>query len=384
VKLAQQTFDDSEDFCSALQMGYRAILCSPRFLYLQEPTRQLDDFAVASRLSYLIWNRMPDKPLMKLAAAGELRDKKVLNDQVERMLADPRGKKFVGDFANQWLDMNLIDFTEPDQRLYPGFDPIVQNAMLAETHSYLQKMLDEDLSISHLIDSDFTFLNSRLARYYGIENVKGDEIQQVSLAPEDPRGGLITQGSIMKVTANGTTTSPVIRGVWISERLLGQPIPPPPENIPAIEPDIRGATTIRELLAKHKENGDCAACHRKIDPPGFALENFDPSGRWRETYRGRKNKKKSKQTELAVDPSFEMPSGEAFSGLTEFKAIVLKDQPELARNIVEKLVAYGTGATVKFADRNAVQTCVQQAEENNYGFKSLLKSVVTSSMFLSK
>ena len=268
----------------------------------------------------------------------KLQNKDVLNNQVERLIADPRGKTFVKDFADQWLDMNLIDFTEPDQRLYPGFDPIVQNSMLAETHTYLQKMLDEDLSISHLIDSDFTFLNSRLARYYGIENVTGDDIQQVSLAPENPRGGLITQGSIMKVTANGTTTSPVIRGVWISERLLGQPIPPPPENIPAIEPDIRGATTFREMLAKHKENGDCAACHRKIDPPGFALENFDPSGRWRDSYAGRKSKKRSNEIELAVDPSFEMPNGEAFSGLDEFKTIVLKNDSALARNMVEKLV----------------------------------------------
>ena len=177
------------------------------------------------------------------------------------MLADPKGKNFVVDLADQWLDLNLIDFTEPDQRLYPGFDVIVQDSMLQETHLFLQKMLDDDLSVGHLIDSDFTFLNSRLADYYNVEGVQGDSMQQVSLKPSSKTkqatrpGGLLTHGAIMKVTANGTNTSPVIRGVWVSERLLGQEIPPPPENIPAIEPDIRGAKTIRDMLAKHKENG---------------------------------------------------------------------------------------------------------------------------------
>ncbi len=387
VELAVESFKKDKDFAGALQTGYRAILCSPRFLYLQESVGPLDDYSIASRLSYLIWNRMPDEPLLRLAAEKKLTNKQAILRQVDRMLADPKGENFVVDLADQWLDLNLIDFTEPDQRLYPGFDVIVQDSMLQETHLFLQKMLDDDLSVGHLIDSDFTFLNSRLADYYGVEGVQGDSMQQVALkrSPKTKKatrpGGLLTHGSIMKVTANGTTTSPVIRGVWVSERLLGQEIPPPPENIPAIEPDIRGAKTIREMLAKHKENGDCAACHRKIDPPGFALEHFDPSGRWRENYVTRKDKKLTKKP---IDSSFVMPDGKPFKNIDEFKKLVLSNKKQLAKNVCEKLLVYGTGETVQFADRVEIEKAIGQTAASDFGFRSLLKSVVTSKTFLTK
>ena len=387
VELAVESFKKDKDFAGALQTGYRAILCSPRFLYLQESVGQLDDYSIASRLSYLIWNRMPDRQLLRLAAEKKLTNKRAISRQVDRMLADPKGKNFVVDLADQWLDLNLIDFTEPDQRLYPGFDVIVQDSMLQETHLFLQKMLDDDLSVGHLIDSDFTFLNSRLADYYNVEGVQGDSMQQVSLKPSPKTkqatrpGGLLTHGAIMKVTANGTNTSPVIRGVWVSERLLGQEIPPPPENIPAIEPDIRGAKTIRDMLAKHKENGDCAACHRKIDPPGFALEHFDPSGRWRENYVTRKDKKLTKKP---IDSSFVMPDGKPFKNIDEFKKLVLSNKKQLAKNVCEKLLVYGTGETVQFADRIEIEKAIEQSAASDFGFRSLLKSVVTSKTFLTK
>jgi hypothetical protein len=340
-------------------------------------------------MSYLLWNRMLDEKLWVLASKGKLSDPEVVKQQVERMLSDPRADSFVVDLADQWLDMNQIDFTEPDPRMYPGFDTIVENSMLDETHAYLQEMLDKDLSVANLIDSDFTFLNSRLAAFYKIgdneEVALSDQIKKVSLPKSSRRGGLLTQGSIMKVTANGSTTSPVIRGVWVSERLLGQPIPPPPENVPAIEPDIRGANSIREMLAKHKENGDCAACHRKIDPPGFALENFDPSGRWRTHYGNAKKKKNKKQLDkLLVDAGFEMPDGTNFKNLKQFKNIVLKDKHKLAANVAEKLITYGTGATVQYADRADIENCVSKTAKNGYGFKSLLKEVISSELFLSK
>ena len=387
VELAVESFKKDKDFAGALQTGYRAILCSPRFLYLQESVGQLDDYSIASRLSYLIWNRMPDRQLLRLAAEKKLTNKRAISRQVDRMLADAKGKNFVVDLADQWLDLNLIDFTEPDQRLYPGFDVIVQDSMLQETHLFLQKMLDDDLSVGHLIDSDFTFLNSRLADYYNVEGVQGDSMQQVSLKPSPKTkqatrpGGLLTHGAIMKVTANGTNTSPVIRGVWVSERLLGQEIPPPPENIPAIEPDIRGAKTIRDMLAKHKENGDCAACHRKIDPPGFALEHFDPSGRWRENYVTRKDKKLTKKP---IDSSFVMPDGKPFKNIDEFKKLVLSNKKQLAKNVCEKLLVYGTGETVQFADRIEIEKAIEQSAASDFGFRSLLKSVVTSKTFLTK
>ena len=218
-----------------------------------------------------------------------------------------RGQNFVRDFAAEWLDLSLINFTEPDPRLYRDFDIIVQQSMLDETHQYLQTMVDENLGVGNLIDSDFTFLNNRLARFYEIDGVDGDELQRVALKPEHHRGGVLTHGAILKVTANGTTTSPVIRGLWVSERLLGVHVPPPPENVPAIEPDIRGAKSIREMLAKHRADDSCASCHVKIDPPGFALENFNPAGQWRDTYyAGKKNRKYKPKP---IDASYDMPDG---------------------------------------------------------------------------
>jgi hypothetical protein len=254
--------------------------------------------------------------------------------------------------------------------------------MLAETQTYLQAMLDEDLSIGCLIDSDFTFLNSRLARFYGISGVAGDTLKRVSLNPTDHRGGLLTQGAILKVTANGTTTSPVIRGVWVSERLLGQEIPPPPANVPAIEPDIRGAKTIREQLAKHKNDASCAACHVKIDPPGFALENYDPAGRWRDTYQKFQGRKRIPG--IVVDASSELPSGKAFENIDDFQSLILENKEALAANVVEKLLTYGTGAPISYKDRQTVERCVQQAKDSDYGFRSLVHAVIQSDVFLSK
>lgn len=381
----QQIFDNSlasdGDFLAALRASYRAILCSARFLYIHEQPGTLDDFAIASRLSYLLWNSVPDAPLRKLASAGKLREKSHLIAQVDRMLAAPSGKNFIKDFSAQWLDLSEIDFTEPDRKLYPDFDMTVQYAMLAETQTYLQNMLDENASVIQLVNSDHCYLNSRLARFYGIPGVQGDSLQRVQLSPLSHRGGLLSQGAILKVTANGTNTSPVLRGVWVSDRILGEPIPPPPQSVPAIEPDIRGAKTIREQLEKHKNNDECAACHRKIDPPGYALESFDPTGKWREYYPS--SGKGNKQT-LRIDPSYVTAEGEAFDNFDEFCSLKAKDPLPLARNLAEKLLEYGTGAKISFADRDELKNIVEAAAEENYGVRSLLYGVVTSPIFLSK
>jgi hypothetical protein len=297
------------------------------------------------------------------------------------MLADPRGKAFVKDFAHEWLDLDLIDFTEPDRRLYKTFDVIVQHAMLDETHAFLQAMLDGDLGVAHVIDSDFTFLSSRLERFYGLEGGAGDAgggVRRVALPPDSRRGGLLAQGAILKVTANGTTTSPVIRGVWVSERLLGEEVPPPPENVPAIEPDIRGATSIRQMLEKHRSDSACASCHSKIDPPGFALESFDPAGLWRDRY-GTPDEKG-----VAVDPSYTLPDGRSFEDVDGFRARVLADPEALARNVVRQLLVYGTGAPIGFSDREAVAAIARGAARSRYGFASLVMGVVTSPVFLRK
>ena len=383
VAIVHRNLKDGEPFLQALRAGYRAILCSARFMYLEESPGQLDDFALASRLSYLLWSSMPDDELMALAANGQLRQSSVLKQQTSRMLKDRRGQSFVKDFAHEWLDLSEIDFTEPDRRQHRDFDVIVQGAMLDETHAFLQELLDHNLPVGNLIHADFTFLNNRLARHYDIPNVEGDELRKVALTPDDRRGGVLTQGAVLKVTANGSTTSPVLRGVWVAERLLGYEIPPPPASVSAIEPDIRGARSIREMLEKHKADTSCASCHVKIDPPGFALENFDPAGRWRDRYRTVTNRKPTSGG-LKIDPSYELPNGEKFNGLREFQALILDDESAIAANFARQLLTYGTGAACGFADRSEIDDVVTDAGNSGYGIRSILDAVIGSQVFQTK
>jgi hypothetical protein len=380
VEIYTETLNSQHSFVAALRAGYRAILCSARFMYFYEPPGELDDYSIAARLSYLLWNSLPDEQLLQLAAEGKLREPHVIEAQVDRMLASSQGQNFVRDFAAEWLELRDIGFTEPDPKLYPQFDMIVQASMLAETHTFLQHMLENDRPVHELIDSQTTFLNNRLADYYGIEGVHGDGLQRVELPRDSVRGGLLSQGAILKVTANGTHTSPVLRGVWISERLLGCPIPPPPEGVPAIEPDIRGATTIREQLEKHRQDSACAACHTKIDPPGFALENFDAAGGWRDVY-PRVQKGPVKQSP-PVDASFVLADGRPFANFQEFRNLSALDPVPLARNVATHVLTYGTGGKPEFADRPALEQIVEKAAEQAYGLRSIVKAVTTSRLFL--
>lgn len=381
VELAMKSFEQDRSLVEALRVAYRAILCSPRFLYFHELPGKLDDYAIANRLSYMLWNSMPDQELLTIAERQELLKKEVLYQQVERMLKTRRGASFVSDLAAEWLDLRLIDFTEPDRRLYPTFDIIVQQSMVEETERYLQDMLDRNASVTELIDSDFTFLDSRLARFYGIDDIMGDSMQRVVLKEDDHRGGILTHGAILKVTANGTTTSPVIRGVWMSERLMGEHVPPPPQGVPAIEPDIRGATSIRELLAKHRSNEACAVCHVKIDPPGFALENYDPAGRYRETYA---SLDKKKGDAIKVDASYTTADGEAFRDVDEFRSLLCKKPEKLAKNLAEKFLIVGTGALPAYSDREYVEKIVNESSKSGFGIRSIVHAVVNSSVFQNK
>lgn len=382
VAMTHQALDDGQAFQAALRVGYRALLCSPRFLYLSENPGPLDDYAIAARLSYLLTGSTPDAALSALADAGKLRDPQTIRAEADRLLARDGGRTFVQDFAAQWLDLDLIDFTEPDQKLYPNFDAIVQHSMLNETHAFLTNMLAKNQSVARLIDADYTYLNSRLARFYGIDGVEGDGLRRVSLTADTQRGGVMTQGAVMKVTANGSNTSPVVRGIWVSERLLGVPIAPPPTNVPAIEPDIRGAKTIREQLEKHRSQASCAVCHVKIDPPGFALENFDPAGQWRDRYVMTDGKKRF--TGPKIDSGYQMADGRRFANLDEFRKLVAAEPRKLAANVAEKMLAYGTGAPISFADREAVEAIADTVGRDNFGLRSILHAVVTSPVFLSK
>jgi mono/diheme cytochrome c family protein len=382
LRMVQDALDQDYDLLSALRIGYRSLLSSPRLLYLIEMPGSLDDFAIAARLSYLLTGSTPDTRLAELADAGRLHDPAVLRAEASRLLSGSAGRRFVKDFAAEWLDLDQIDFTQPDTKLFPEFDSIVQNSMLDETHTYLETMLRDNLSVTHLLQSDYTFLNSRLARFYDIKGVEGDSLQRVALQPKSHRGGVLTQGAILKVTANGSNTSPVVRGVWVSEQLLGVPIPPPPDNVPAIEPDIRGATTVREQLAKHRSQPSCASCHVKIDPPGFALENFDPAGQWRERYTQSVGGRRSAGAK--VDASYVMPDGREFADVDDFRALVIAEPRKLAANVAEKLLVYGTGAPITFADREAIERIADESAKENYGFRSIVDAVITSPVFLSK
>lgn len=382
LDMLRSSIEAGEDPITALRASYRAILCSPRFLYFVEPPGQLDDHAIATRLSYMLGGSMPDDELARLADDGKLRQPKVLHAQVERLLGGKTGDRFIKEFCGQWLDLVDIDFTEPDRKLYSDFDIVVQNGMLDETHRYIEQLLEDDAGPDRLVNSDFTFLNSRLARYYGIDGIEGDELQRVSLGPESHRGGLLAQGSILKVTANGTNTSPVLRGIWVSERILGTPIPPPPTNVPAVEPDIRGSRTLREQLQKHLADDSCAVCHRKIDPPGYALENFDAAGQWRDKYL--QVSKGKKKRGLPIDASYTLPDGRAFKGFDDFRQLVSDAPRPLARNFAEKLLIFGTGAPLSFSDRALVEQIVDETEEQDHGLRSLLHAVVASPLFQSK
>lgn len=380
IEFAQDEFRRTDEFAQALRSGYRSILCSPRFLYLLEPLGALDSHSIASRLSYFLWGSMPDDELMRAANAKELQTKEQIRSQVDRMLSTSRGRRFILDFADQWLELNQIDFTEPDTKLHPDFDIVVQSAMLEETRSVLSDAMAENRSVAELLMSDSTYLNSRLARFYKLPFDLTDQMERVALKPEHRRIGLLSHGSVLKVTANGTNTSPVLRGVWVANRILGDQIPPPPENVPAIEPDVRGATTIRELLEMHRSDPSCASCHVKMDPPGFALENFDAAGRWRDRYPAVIEGKV--KPGAVIDPSYTIASGEPFRDLPEFVRLAASDPRKLARNLAEKLVVYGTGAPVWFADRAEVDRIVAESESSRFGIRSILVAVVASDLFL--
>jgi hypothetical protein len=381
VAVVDKRLKAGDCFETALRWAYKAALCSPDFLFHVEEERQkgvIDDHALACRLSYLFWNSMPDEPLTKLATGGTLHDPKVLKAEAMRLFNDPKSARFRDDFLTQWLKLHRIAANDPDPKLYPGFKKDLQDAMLAETHAYFRELLAKDLPAAHLIRSDFAMLNERLAKHYGITGVDGCQVRRVELPKDSPRGAFLTQAAILKITANGTTTSPVPRGVFVMDRLLGRPPEPPPPAVPAVEPDVRGATTIREQLSKHRDNASCAACHAKMDPPGFALESFDVIGGFRTKYQSVTDKKPP------VDPSGVLADGRAFKDVREFQSLVAADSDRLLTNVAERYAAYATGRDLSFADRDAVTGIVGKAKAGGSGLRTLLFEVIQSELFQSR
>lgn len=395
VNLTASALQDGRPFEDALRLGLKGMLCSPEFLFLDEPGREfISQYALASRLSYFLWSSLPDRELLSLADEGRLNHPDILRQQVERLLKDPKANAFTTNFVGQWLDLRDIDFTEPDMNLYPDFDELLRLSMIEETNRYFLEVLDHNLSLLNFIDSDFTFLNERLARHYEIPDVQGQKFRKVTLPADSVRGGVLTQASVLKVTANGTNTSPVLRGVWVMENILGQTTPPPPSNVPAVEPDIRGATTLREQLARHSNEESCAVCHDRIDPAGFALENFDVIGGWRDRYRtlGEGEHPGFSQHPitfawiryrmgLPVDATGTTSDGQSFGDIQDFKRLLLEQKSRVATGLTEKLVTYALGRRLGFSDRLNIQTIVNSTARDDYGFRTLIHRIVQSEMF---
>ncbi|QDU60269.1 hypothetical protein Pan216_11080 [Planctomycetes bacterium Pan216] len=395
LELIFAKLDEGAPFPEAMLKGYQAFLCSGHFLYLTAPTGDReDDHALASRLSHLLWNSRPDDELLRLASESRLSNPDTLRSQVDRLRLDPRVERFVENFTDQWLDLKELRRDGPDIRLYPEYrkDDYLVASMERETRAFFAAMVRDNLPITSLVDGDFTFVNDRLAEHYGLPRQQGSAMRRIELPESSPYGGLLTQASILKLTSNGTSTSPVVRGVWVMEKLLGQPVPPPPESVPAIEPDIRGATTIRDLLAKHTESESCAVCHARFDPIGFALESFDIMGAWRDRYRGLGRGDKITGIDRAghpfeyrigpeVDASGTLMTGESFRDVRELKRLLAGRPRQLARNVLGHLTLYATGTPPRFSDRTAMEQVLDRCEPGGYGVTDLLREFVASSLF---
>lgn len=394
LKVADAAFDAGLGFTDAMVTCYSAVLCSPGFVTLEEKPGPLDDHALGARLSYFLWNSEPDAELRSLAAAGALGRPEVLHTQTERLLDDPRSARFVEAFLDYWLDLRRADLASPDAALYPDYylDDFLTESAVDETRAFFAELIRRDLPASNVADSDFVMVNSRLAAHYGLPTVDGLALRPVPVPPDSPRGGLLTQAAVLKVTANGTTTSPVIRGAWVMERILGRPVPPPPASVPAIEPDTRGAVTIRQQLEKHRSVESCNVCHSKMDPAGFALESFDVVGGWRDRYRALGDGehplgfgKNGQPFEFCmgppVDPSGVLPDGRAFSDVRELKRLLLADERQLARNLARQLTIYSTGGPVRFGDRAEIEAILDRSADTGYGVRSLIRELIQSPLF---
>ena len=393
VHQVEERLNAGDCFELAMRWVYRAALCSPDFLYHVELPGELDDFALANRLSYFLWNSQPDDHLRSLAEQGILRKPDVLKSEIERLLVNPKSERFVKNFLGQWLRLRDIAANDPDGKLYPEFSPYLQDSMIAETEAFFRELLEKDLDATHLIQSDFAMLNEKLAVHYGIEGVSGPTIRRVELPKDCPRGGFLTHASILKITANGTTTSPVPRGAFVMDRLLGQPPDPPPPNIPAVEPDVRGATTIRELLDKHRNNTVCAGCHAKIDPAGFALESFDVIGGFRDRYRtvevGDQPERGSIDPFIhlgfklgpEVDSSGVLPDGREFEDVLTLQTMLADQKALLTENLARQFTIYATGRDVSFSDREKIDDIVNRTLKQGGGVRALIHEVVQSELF---
>jgi len=368
------------DFDAGIEAALASILVSPNFLFRieQDPdgatpnqTYRISDLELASRLSFFLWSSVPDDELLDAAIQGTLRTPEILEQQVRRMLADSRSSSLVTNYAGQWLHLRNLDSITPDARLFPDFDDNLRQAFRRETELVFESMVREDRSVLDLISADDTYLNERLAKHYGIPYVFGSHFRRVTVDDETHRGGLLRQGSILFVTSYPTRTSPVIRGNWILENILGSPAPPPPANVPALKDQtVSASLSVRARLAEHRANAVCAGCHGLMDPVGFALENFDAVGRWRTEEDGE-----------AIDASGGLPGGSQFAGVEGLERELLRQPEQFVGTLTEKLMAYALGRGIEPYDAPAIRKIVLQAREADFHFSSLIIGIVNSTPF---
>ncbi len=388
VALFEKMRPAKPSFVEAIKVPLIATLVSPAFLFLLEPNekpvaRPLNDYELASRLSYFLWSDMPDDELFHLAQEGRLGDAATLRAQVDRMLADKRSEALVRNFTGQWLGLREVGANPPVETLFPHYDDHLERSMVGESEAFFAEMLYQDHSVLNFLRADFVTVNARMARFYGMKGVRGDHFRRVA-APVN-RGGLLTQASILTITSNGTRTSPVVRGAWILENLLGDPPPPPPPDAGDLAPEVPGIdkATVRDRLEAHRAIAECARCHDKIDPLGFALENYHADGRWRDQYGFGYNGRAGRQDPI-VDASGQLPDGRTFSGVDALQELLLEEEDRFLRCLTEKILTYALGRGLEYSDRGEVDRLTNHLKTNRYALRSLIKAIATSHVFQSK
>ena len=375
LKLYDKAEQEGDRFEDRVRMAIEGVLIWPDFLFRVEldppglapgTSYPVGEYELASRLSYFLWSSMPDDELFNLAAEGKLHAN--LEAQVRRMLADPKSAAFVQNFSGQWLTTRKLAYVAPDSKEFPGFDEDLRSAMVRETELFFEAILRENRSILDLLDADFSFVNERLAKHYGIEGVSGPEFRRVKLPPN--RGGVLTQASILTLTSNPTRTSPVKRGKWVLDQILGTPPPPPPPDVPSLPETKQLIGSLRKVMEQHRDNAACASCHQRMDPIGFAFENYDAIGAWRD-----------KDGDVTVDPSGVLPGGRAFRGPAELKAILRGKKEQFSRCLVEKVLTYAIGRGLEYYDRCAVDEILEALRKDDDRFAILIVGVVKSGPF---
>ncbi|HBJ35280.1 MAG TPA: hypothetical protein DDZ51_11110 [Planctomycetaceae bacterium] len=388
VGIVKAELEAGEKYIDAVKAGMLAILCSKSFLFIAEGDENgdrqvLNDWEIASRLSYLLWSTMPDDELFAMASQGKLRDRVERAKQFSRMLADPRSARFSESFSTQWLHLQKIGQFPPDKKLYPDYDANLESSMVGEPKAFFSEVLQKNLTLREFLDSDWSMMNGRLARFYGLsdEGVSRDQFQRVSLPVESQRGGLLTQAAILSLTSDGTRHRPVHRGVWLSESIFGKTPPPPPANVDPIEPNPvdQPKATLRMKLEAHIHDARCASCHSKIDPLGLAFENYDAIGRWRteEVVEGT-------GANPTVNASGKLPDGRVYQTPKEFKQLLLQDLDTFNIAFIDKLATYGMRRTLSFDDRNDLAAIAEASRAKDYRLRDILESFILSDLFLKR